>query len=181
MARCSGRNVTTARRTLLDYATGVAVDGSGNVVVTGYSYFKQFTGRRLLHGQVCGGGRRAALGKTRQLRRKGASVAVDANGNVVVAASGNDYYTAKYSAADGALVVAGSSEPRLRDRSLPGESVSGLHRAVGGCADELFVGGEQRVVRQRSLVALAMPKSITFGTGTASCIVTRMFDGLMSR
>ena len=26
-----------------------------------------------------------------------------------------------------------------------------------------------------------MPKSITFGTGTPSCSVTRMFDGLMSR
>jgi len=26
-----------------------------------------------------------------------------------------------------------------------------------------------------------MPKSITFGTGTPSCRVTRMFDGLMSR
>ena len=32
-----------------------------------------------------------------------------------------------------------------------------------------------------SVVALAMPKSITFGTGTPSCSVTRMFDGLMSR
>ena len=30
-------------------------------------------------------------------------------------------------------------------------------------------------------VALAMPKSITFGTGTPSCSVTRMFEGLMSR
>jgi len=33
----------------------------------------------------------------------------------------------------------------------------------------------------RPSVALAMPKSITFGTGTPSCSVTRMFDGLMSR
>ena len=36
------------------------------------------------------------------------------------------------------------------------------------------------VSRCRS-VALAMPKSITFGTGTPSCSVTRMFEGLMSR
>ena len=42
--------------------------------------------------------------------------------------------------------------------------------------------GEERLVRQPLLVvALAMPKSITFGTGTPSCSVTRMFDGLMSR
>ena len=41
--------------------------------------------------------------------------------------------------------------------------------------------GEERLVRQPPLVALAMPKSITFGTGTPSCSVTRMFDGLMSR
>ena len=33
----------------------------------------------------------------------------------------------------------------------------------------------------RPCVALAMPKSITLGTGTPSCRVTRMFDGLMSR
>jgi hypothetical protein len=28
---------------------------------------------------------------------------------------------------------------------------------------------------------LAIPKSITFGTGNPSCSVTRMFDGLISR
>src|SRR6266487_2976471 len=30
-------------------------------------------------------------------------------------------------------------------------------------------------------MALAMPKSMTFGTGTLSCRATRMFEGLMSR
>ncbi len=33
----------------------------------------------------------------------------------------------------------------------------------------------------RALVALAMPKSITFGTGLPSCSVTMTLDGLMSR
>ena len=57
---------------------------------------------------------------------------------------------------------------------------SGTH--VGGRADELLKGGEERLVGQAlSLVALAMPKSITLGTGTPSLTVTRMFDGLMSR
>ncbi len=32
-----------------------------------------------------------------------------------------------------------------------------------------------------ALVALAIPKSITFGTGTPSCSVISTFDGLMSR
>ena len=42
--------------------------------------------------------------------------------------------------------------------------------------------GEERLVGQPLLgVALAMPKSMTFGTGTPSCSVTRMFEGLMSR
>ena len=36
-------------------------------------------------------------------------------------------------------------------------------------------------VSRWSVVALAMPKSITLGTGAPSCNVTRMFDGLMSR
>src|SRR5712671_1672732 len=33
----------------------------------------------------------------------------------------------------------------------------------------------------RPSVALAMPKSMTLGTGTPSCSVTRVFEGLMSR
>ena len=95
-----------------DCASAVAVDGSGNVVVTGYSY----SGRnaRLLHGQVCGGGRRAALGETlqrpgerrrpspcggggRQRQRGGDGVFLRQRTNY-------DYYTAKYAAADGALL-----------------------------------------------------------------------------
>ena len=168
-ARCSGRNATTARRTATTTPTAVAVDGSGNVVVTGYSYNgtpnydsdyytakyaaadgallweKRYNGPansddaanavavdgsgnvvvtgssyngdrmpRLLHGQVCGGGRRAALGETLQRpgeqRRSATAVAVDGSGNVVVTGiflqcqSNDDYYTAKYAAADGALL-----------------------------------------------------------------------------
>ena len=57
-----------------------------------------------------------------------------------------------------------------------------LRAHVSRRADELLEGGEEGLVRQAGLlVALAMPKSITFGTGTPSCSVTRMFEGLMSR
>ena len=57
-----------------------------------------------------------------------------------------------------------------------------LRTHVGRRADELLELREERLVGQPLLlVALAMPKSITFGTGTPSCSVTRMFDGLMSR
>ena len=57
-----------------------------------------------------------------------------------------------------------------------------LRTHVGGRADELLEGGEERLVGQPLVaVALAMPKSITLGTGTPSCSVTRMFEGLMSR
>ena len=63
----------------------------------------------------------------------------------------------------------------------------------GGCG-VVYVAEQQEPVRRRvalkviklgmdtrSVVALAMPKSITLGTGTPSCSVTRMFEGLMSR
>jgi hypothetical protein len=36
-------------------------------------------------------------------------------------------------------------------------------------------------VSRWSVVALAMPKSITFGMATVSCCETRIFDGLRSR
>ena len=46
-----------------------------------------------------------------------------------------------------------------------------LRTHVGGRADELLEGGEERLVGQVwPCVALAMPKSITLGTGTPSCI-----------
>ena len=49
-------------------------------------------------------------------------------------------------------------------------------------ADELGEAGVERLARSGSgPVALAMPKSITLGTGTPSMSVTRMFDGLRSR
>ena len=56
-----------------------------------------------------------------------------------------------------------------------------LRTHVGRRADELVEPGKDRLVRQPFAVALAMPKSITLGTGTPSFTVTRMFDGLMSR
>ena len=57
-----------------------------------------------------------------------------------------------------------------------------LRTHVGRRADELLERREERLVGQPlPCVALAMPKSITLGTGTPSCSVTRMFDGLMSR
>jgi len=56
-----------------------------------------------------------------------------------------------------------------------------LRTHVSRRADELLELRVNRLVRQISRVALAIPKSITLGTGTPSCSVTRIFDGLMSR
>src|SRR5207248_1340370 len=94
-----------------DSARAVAVDVSGNVVVTGYSFgngggYDYYTAKYA-----------AADGALLwQQRYNGAAnsddpasaVAVDGSGNVVVAwysvnGSSYDYYTAKYAAADGAL------------------------------------------------------------------------------
>ncbi len=94
-----------------DVATSVAVDGSGNVVVTGYSYnsssediytakYAAATGalvwEKRYNGAVDG-------------RDRGASIAVDAAGNVAITGESFngraiDMYTAKYAAADGALL-----------------------------------------------------------------------------
>jgi fibronectin-binding autotransporter adhesin len=93
-------------------AMGVAVDGSNNVVVTGGSYngtngdfytakYAAVNGALLWERRYNG----PANGQD-----SGRAVAVDRNGNVVVIGSserddGNsDYYTAKYAAADGALL-----------------------------------------------------------------------------
>ena len=60
----------------------------------------------------------------------------------------------------------------------PSVNIQGAHLGlfrthVGGRADELFEGGEKCVIGQFLCVALAMPKSMTFGTGTPSFMVTK--------
>jgi len=86
------------------FASAVAVDGSGNVVVTGNSGTVKYA--------AAGG---ALLWEQRHNSVEGQAVVVDASGNVVVAATSytapNDngdftanYYTAKYAGADGALL-----------------------------------------------------------------------------
>ena len=86
-----------------DEALAVAVDGSGNVVVTGYSDGDYYTAKYA-----------AADGALLWEKRYGSAaiayaVAVDGSGNVVVTGNaatidGWDYYTVKYGAADGALL-----------------------------------------------------------------------------
>ena len=89
------------------------MDGSGNVVVTGSSV-RQRNQLRLLHGQVCGGGRRAALGETLQRPGERRRLSLGGGGGRQRQRGGDgvflrqrrnaDYYTAKYAAADGALL-----------------------------------------------------------------------------
>src|SRR5207237_9368544 len=93
-----------------DVAQGVAVDASGNVVVTGYSgsnpdfYTAKYaaaTGALLWEKRYNG---------PANYDDQAQAVAVDSTGNVVVTGysigrgSGYDFYTAKYAAADGALL-----------------------------------------------------------------------------
>jgi len=92
-----------------DFAKAVAVDGSGNVVVTGVSQERESGFTESYTAKY------AATDGALLWERRGpdepyyepfpAKLAVDGNGNVVVTgSSGGDYYTAKYAAADGALL-----------------------------------------------------------------------------
>jgi hypothetical protein len=106
-----------------DFASAVAVDSSGNVVVTGSSYntngfFRNYDYYTAKYAAADG----ALLWEKRYNGPKNgydfaSALAVDASGNVVVTGSSegtnaaparspdyNDYYTAKYAAADGALL-----------------------------------------------------------------------------
>jgi uncharacterized delta-60 repeat protein len=72
-----------------DFAQAVAVDGSGNLVVTGSSATIKYL----------------ADGTRIWTNNGGGALAVDGSGNVVVTGSSkDDYYTAKYAAADGTLL-----------------------------------------------------------------------------
>lgn len=95
-----------------DYATAVAVDRSGNVVVTGTSlntnfYTDSYTAKySATDGALLWERRSNSFANGGDA---GYAVAVDANGNVVVAGTSYDginsaYYTAKYAAANGALL-----------------------------------------------------------------------------
>jgi len=95
-------------------AQALAVDGSGNVLVTGYSDDSHYTAK---YAAADG----ALLWEKRYYEGQAAAVAVDGGGNVVVTGStyayrgfqatnaekhqyNRDYYTAKYASADGALL-----------------------------------------------------------------------------
>jgi hypothetical protein len=86
-----------------DYATAVAVDGAGNVVVTGTSIVDLFT---IKYAAANG----ALLWEKRGPIGRATDVAVDESGDVLVTGAsqdGNgydDFYTAKYAAVDGALL-----------------------------------------------------------------------------
>ncbi|MBI2924425.1 MAG: SBBP repeat-containing protein, partial [Verrucomicrobia bacterium] len=90
-----------------DYANAVAVDRSGNVVVTGYSNSDFYTAKyAAADGALLWEQRYNSPGNGDYAN----AVAVDGNGNVVVTGyswndgTGYDCYTAKYAAADGALL-----------------------------------------------------------------------------
>jgi len=90
-----------------DYANAVAVDGSGNVVVTGTSYGTNSNMDYYTAKYAAADG--ALLWEKRYNGPENGNdvaqaVAVDGSGNVVVTGSGDDYCTAKYAAADGALL-----------------------------------------------------------------------------
>jgi len=90
-----------------DYASAVAVDGSGNVVVTGSSY--NTNGNYDYYTVKYAAANGALLWELRGPGGGAAAVAVDGSGNVVVtgysgAYPNTDYYTAKYAAADGTLL-----------------------------------------------------------------------------
>ncbi len=94
-----------------DYATAVAVDADGNVIVTGSSYANSETDFYTAKYAAADG---ALLWEKRYdgpagLEDKAHAVAVDGSGNVIVTGESRsnglpDYYTAKYAAADGALL-----------------------------------------------------------------------------
>jgi len=80
----------------------VAVDASGNVVVTGFSVYSSGIYENYTAKYAAANG---ALLWEKRYNGGGQAVAVDANGDVVVTGtSDHDYYTAKYAAADGALL-----------------------------------------------------------------------------
>jgi uncharacterized delta-60 repeat protein len=80
----TGSTLRTVETT--DNWTSIALDDSGNIIVSGSSTAKYATDGSLLWRQSFGG----------------AAIAVDGSGNVVV--MGGNYYTAKYAAADGTLL-----------------------------------------------------------------------------
>jgi CTP:phosphocholine cytidylyltransferase-like protein len=94
-AAANGALLWEQRSTTGGRASAVAVDGSGNVVVTGSSFYTA------KYAATDG----ALLWEKRYPGDSASAVAVDDSGNVVVTgSSGGDYYTAKYAAADGALL-----------------------------------------------------------------------------
>lgn len=93
-----------------DFANAVAIDASGNVAVTGYSV-NPSNNRDLYTAVYAPNG--ALLWDKRfnsgpNANEEGVGVAFDSNGNVIVIGTvpngWNDFYTAKYAAADGALL-----------------------------------------------------------------------------
>ena len=136
-----------------DDATSVAVDGAGNVVVTGQSVsansgFDYYTAKyAATDGALLWENRYNGPGNSSD---RADSVVVDGAGNVVVtgvsfgATGGNDYYTAKYAAADGALIWGkryngpANGEDYARSVAVDGAGnvvVTGASSIAGGTTD----------------------------------------------
>jgi len=84
-----------------DEARAMAIDNSGDVIVTGFSSSEFYT---VKYAAADG----AVLWEKRGPRGAAAAIAIDGNNDVVVTGSslgaGSDYYTAKYAGADGAVL-----------------------------------------------------------------------------
>ena len=129
-----------------DDPKAVAVDGSGNVVVTGYIYSQGWDYYTAKYAAADGAllWEKGYSGST-NLGDFASALAVDGDGNVVVTgSSGNginwDYYTAKYAAADGTLVW----EKRYNDNGPADGTDQASAVAVDGSGNVVVTGSSQR-------------------------------------
>ena len=114
-----------------DVVSAMALDSNGNVVVTGYTYNGANTDFYTAKYAVANGALlwERTYNGPQNYDDKAIAVAVDASGNVIVTGSSksdsplggqaSDYYTAKYAAADGALLWEKRYDGPLHDYDTP--------------------------------------------------------------
>src|SRR5688572_3597526 len=163
-----------------DAVQAVAVDGSGNVIVTGYSvdsqfYHNAYTAKyaaadgRLLWERLYSPTNRAASGE---------NLAVDASGNVVMTGYSLsniwDHYTAKYAAADGALLWERlQGGPRVPDNAksvvvLDASGNAVVSGSAGGYDSDLFTA--QYAATDGSVLWEQRYAGLSRGQGIGECV-----------